>query len=219
MKLSKIAVSVAMLLLAACAAPQINRADVSGPSVRISSVETSGVVIYARRNIVRAPAPEGHCVYPGSVGLIDGAAHLLMGACEFYQPRSQVTPVALSVNAGNGLYSISIQGEALGFQGQGYDAALAALEKMLAAEDQRTAAAADTARVASVSRDSEAVYVMVDSVNGRFCRAFTELNGRLASISYLGAPSSASEAEIISSLIAYVRFLRQANGHSAVISG
>lgn len=218
MKVGVIAILLAGLACA-CAAPQRSVEKQSSATTEITSVSSSGVVVRVRNRVVRAPAPDGRCVYPGTAGMSDGAAHVLIGACEFYQPRSQATPVALSVRADKGLFSVTVQGEALRVQGQRYGAALAMLEKLLAADDQRTQAATNTAKLTSVSRDAEAVYVVVDSVNGRLCRAFTELNGRLAAISYIGAPAGESDAEMMASLVRYVRFLRQANGHSAVTSG
>ncbi|MGB0852816.1 MAG: hypothetical protein ACPGSI_05950 [Pikeienuella sp.] len=152
------------------------------PGVRIASTSRQAVEAHVEGRLIRISAPEKQCVFPGSVGVTGGAAHLVIGDCIWHQPRAGA-PVLRGVSGREGVFSVTVLGA--DFPKRGWDA----FEGFLRSPDG--AKTMQVTEIAEIIRDDLGIFVVTEDLNGGqdvICRAYTELNGRLAVVSLLNSP-------------------------------
>ncbi len=195
-KLFRIGVAVLCLsILTACAPPgKMRRAEIGQPLsdqyLQIVSVKPDLVEVDAAGRTVRAAAPDGFCIPVDSIQTSKAAVFLVMGACGGNGgPDAGV--VSLSITSGpmpGGLDELErFLNSETGLRGLGYGGDLEDLFLLGISRDEG-------ALIALVQDRSEFGPAFADET---ICRAFMELNGRMAVLTIL-TPRTAprSEAEL-----------------------
>lgn len=165
--------------LAACA--PLGAAD-PPPGVRIASADNHAVEAHVEGRLIRVTAAEEQCVFPGSVGVTGGAAHMVIGDCIWHQPQ-EGAPVLRGVSGREGVFSVTILGA--DFPKRGWES----FEDFL--RSPAGAASMDVPAIAEVLKDDLGIFVVTEDVAGGedvICRAYTELNGRFAVVALLNSP-------------------------------
>lgn len=174
-----LAPAVAALLLTACAQTAVER---PAPGVRIASATNRVVEAHVEGRVIHIAAREKECVFPGTVGVTGGAAHLVIGECVWHKPRAGQA-VVTGVSGQGGVFSVSLLGA--DFPERGWED----FENLILSDSGAAIMKADS--VAEVIRDDLGVFVVTQSGQGGqdvICRAYTELNGRLAVVALLDPP-------------------------------
>jgi hypothetical protein len=191
-----------LILVGACAQTGAER---PGPGVRIVSATNRAVEAHVEGRVIRIAAREKECVFPGTVGVTRGVAHLVIGECVFHQPRTG-KPVVTGVSGRSGVFSVSLLGA--DFPERSWED----FEDMILSDDGPTIMEANS--VAEVIRDDLGVFVVTEGSDGGhdvICRAYTELNGRLAVVALLDPPDGADIAVLRARLTEVIEDLKAQN--------
>lgn len=192
----------AVFLLGACAQ---NVAERPAPGVRIASATNRAVEAHVEGRVIRIAAREEECFFPGTVGVTGGAAHLVIGECVWHRPRAGQA-VVTGVSGQGGVISVSLLGA--DFPERGW----AEFEDLILSDSG--AAIMDADSIAEVIRDDLGVFVVTESgQNGQdvICRAYTELNGRLAVVAILDPPEGEDAADMRARLTEVIETLQAQN--------
>lgn len=176
------AIAAAALGVAACAQPQ----GAQGPMRLVSAGEDRVELLADGRAVVVAPPP-GDCLVSDRIHVQGGAAVTLMADC--------------GARSGDAVRTVTIAAEPL-FGARGADLELAALEAHLRGPQGRRGLGLSgdaPTRVVASRRDGETLYLVIEDAaapDALLCRAFTEVNGRLAMVSTTGAPGEGGSAAL-----------------------
>lgn len=188
-------VMAAALTACGCAAPPGQMRLVSAGEDRVELVADGRAVIVA--------PPPGDCLASDRVHLFGVAAVTLMAACD--------------AAPGDAVQTVTIAAEPL-FGAREAELELAALEAHLRGPHGRVGlglADGDDARVVASRRDDDTLYVVIEEAgeaNTLLCRAFTEVNGRMAMVSASGDRGDGEDADaLLARAEAMVGALRAAN--------
>lgn len=162
------------------------------------------VTVEIGADLVAMPAPEGTCIFPRSIGVTDGVAHLSMGACRFYTPRAG-DPVPVEIDGADGLATVTL----IDAPFEGGPAALEELRRVLTGPNA-AAAGVEGVEATEVTRDALFVFAH-DGAGAPLCRAYTRIAGRMATVALRGAPDAKDRAAAAARLMDVVRVLRAAN--------
>ena len=171
-------IALAALGLGGCVEPQ---APV-GPMRLVSAHEHRVELSADGRAVIVAPPP-GDCLASDKVHVVGGAAVTLMTACD--------------ASPGDAVQTVTIAAEPL-FGARGAALELAALEAHLRGPQGRRGLGLSgdaPTRVVASRRDGATLYLVIEDAaapEALLCRAFTEVNGRLAMVS---ASAAAGEGE------------------------
>jgi len=171
-------VGAAALGVAACAQPQAAQ----GP-MRLVSADVDRVELAADGRAVIVAPPPGDCLASDRVHVVGGAAVTLMTACD--------------ASPGDAVQTVTIAAEPL-FGARDATLELAALEAHLRGPQGRRGLGLSgdaPTRVVASRRDGATLYLVIEDAatpEALLCRAFTEVNGRLAMVS---ASAAAGEGE------------------------
>lgn len=184
----------ALLALAAagCAQP--------GGAVRVVSADTGAIALDAGGRSVVVRPPAGDCLDVRGVHLHQQAAVTRLSPCD---------------GAADGASQIITIGSAPLFGAASTAQELAALEAHLRGPQGRAGLGlveGDPVRIVASRRQESALYLVLESAgapNGLLCRAFTQVNGRMAMVSATAETGDA--ADLVARAEAIVTALREAN--------
>lgn len=196
--------------LAACAPPAGTKRDVLSRPLRDDYVQLVTVTdrlveVDSAGSVVRAEAPEGHCIPTDSIQTLGQSVFMLIEGCA--GGRSEF-PGVVSVSIANGPMRAN----------------LAALASILRTEGGTTqlgyGGGTEDVTLLDLTRQDGALYATVEDLSefgpafagDQLCRAFMELNGRMVVATIISRRDHPQEAAALrADLVRVVRTLRRAN--------
>lgn len=189
----------AVVGLAACTPPPPPIA----PGIRIEAATRKAVEAHVEGRIIHIASAAQQCIFPDSVGVTNSVAHAVVGECIWHQPRSG-EPVPTGVSGRGGVFSVSVLPE------DAPDDDWADFAAFI--RSPQGARALDVGAVSDVIANDQGVLVIThDDDDQVICRAYTDLNGRLAVVALLDPPEGEGLREMRARLDAFMTGLRAAN--------